>query len=192
MAAAGPAGQTRHMSRMLRSLLILVAVGLLLAACAGPARQAGAPSPPSLEPLGPLPAASAAPVEPEAVTVTLIRSPTCGCCSGHAEHLAAAGYDVESVLTEAFTTVKDAHSVPDRMRSCHTTLVNEYFIEGHVPAEAIAQLLAERPDIDGIALPGMPAGSPGMGGIADGPLTIWAIAGGEVVGEFGRFEAPTE
>lgn len=73
------------------------------------------------------------------------------------------------------------------MRSCHTSEVAGYFVEGHVPVAAIERLLAERPEIDGIALAGMPAGSPGMGGTLEGPLVVFAIADGELVGESGRF-----
>lgn len=128
----------------------------------------------------------------EARDITLIRSPSCTCCGGHEAHLQRAGYGVRSHLTDDYMTVKDAHDIPIEMRSCHTALIGRYFVEGHVPVAAIEKLLAERPDIDGIALPGMPAGSPGMGGTATEPLTVYAIAGGAVVGEFGSFESPFE
>lgn len=65
------------------------------------------------------------------------------------------------------------------MQSCHTTLVSEYFVEGHVPVEAIWKLLEEQPPIDGIALPGMPSGSPGMGGDKEKPLVIYSILDGK-------------
>jgi hypothetical protein len=73
------------------------------------------------------------------------------------------------------------------MRSCHTSTIGRYFVEGHVPFAAIQQLMEQRPDIDGISLPGMPAGSPGMGGDLEGPLVVYAIDDGQVVGEFGSF-----
>ena len=177
------------MNRMLRILTASIIGGLLLGGCAGSAASPPAAQPASAEPIGPV--APAVPAPPAANgttnTVTLVRSPTCGCCEGHEEHLTAAGYEVRSVLTDGYGDVKDAQGVPLEMRSCHTSLVGRYFVEGHVPAAAIEQLLRDAPDIDGIALPGMPPGSPGMGGIAADGLTVWAIDGGEVVGEFGNF-----
>ena len=68
--------------------------------------------------------------------------------------------------------------VPMEYASCHTTIVAGYFVEGHVPLAAIERLLAERPDIDGLALPGMPPGSPGMGGTQQGPFEVLAITDG--------------
>ena len=160
---------------------------LLLAACSAGGERAPLTASPDLA-VGPLPPIVAAPAR----QITLIRSLTCSCCAGHEAHLMRAGFDVSSHLTGAYTSVKDAHLIPADMRSCHTSLVGRYFVEGHVPVAAIEQLLRDGPDIDGIALPGMPPGSPGMGGVADGPLTIYAISDGSVVGEFGRFEAPLE
>lgn len=119
--------------------------------------------------------------------LTLTRSPTCACCKGHEAYLEQAGIAVRTVIDEDITTIKEDHRIPSEMRSCHTSEVAGYFVEGHVPLAAIERLLTERPEIDGIALPGMPAGSPGMGGTLEGPLVVFAIADGEVVGEFGRF-----
>jgi hypothetical protein len=174
------------MNRMLRTLIVSILAGMLIAGCAG----AAATPPPAAQPAPAQPIGPVAPVPSSgamANTVTLVRSPTCGCCEGHEQHLAAAGYEVRSVLTDGYGEVKDAHRIPLDMRSCHTSLVGRYFVEGHVPADAIEQLLRDMPDIDGIALPGMPPGSPGMGGIAADGLTVWAIDGGKVVGEFGNF-----
>jgi hypothetical protein len=177
------------MDRMLRTLITSMLGGLLLIGCAGATATPPPARPAPAEPIGPV--APAVPASPggtgAANTVTLVRSPTCGCCEGHEEHLVAAGYEVRSVLTDGYGKVKDAHGIPLDMRSCHTSLVGRYFVEGHVPAAAIEQLLRDAPDIDGIALPGMPPGSPGMGGIAADGLTVWAIDDGEVVGEFGNF-----
>ena len=71
------------------------------------------------------------------------------------------------------------HNIPSELESCHTTEVAGYFVEGHVPVEAIDKLLEEKPDIDGIALPGMPAGSPGMGGLKTEDFVIYALKDGE-------------
>lgn len=114
------------------------------------------------------------------VTVTVYRTPTCGCCKGHEDYLREHGFRTESEVMEDLGGVKERLGVPEEMWSCHTAVIGQYFIEGHVPVEAITRLLEERPAIDGIALPGMPAGSPGMGGEKEGPFVIYAVADGEV------------
>ncbi len=83
-------------------------------------------------------------------------------------------------MMDSVEEVKDDLDIPEDMRSCHTSLVGEYYVEGHVPVEAVRQLLLEQPDIDGIALPGMPQGSPGMSGNKDGTWVIYSISGGAV------------
>lgn len=95
-------------------------------------------------------------------TITVYKSPTCGCCTKWVEYLQAHGYTVATHDTEDMQTVKAANGVPARLHSCHTALVGGYVIEGHVPAQTIDRLLRERPRVAGIAVPGMPAGSPGM------------------------------
>jgi hypothetical protein len=96
-------------------------------------------------------------------SIAVFKSPTCGCCAKWNEHMSAAGYTVNSRDLTDMNAVKDEHRVPSPLRSCHTALVAGYVIEGHVPADVVARLLAERPaGVVGIAVPGMPAGSPGM------------------------------
>ena len=114
------------------------------------------------------------------VVVTVYRSPTCGCCKAWEDHLREAGYTVESIETAAVSEVKAEHNVPRPLQSCHTALVEGYVIEGHVPAADIARLLSERPDIRGLAVPGMPAGSPGMEvpGRAAQPYEVYAFTDG--------------
>lgn len=90
------------------------------------------------------------------------KSPSCGCCGVWVDHVRAAGFPVEVHDTEDMMTVKDRLGVPEPMMSCHTAEVDGYFVEGHVPAEDIKRLLAEKPKARGIAVPGMPLGSPGM------------------------------
>jgi len=123
----------------------------------------------------------------EGVEVLLTKSPTCGCCSEHAAYLRRFGMSVTEEARGDFTTVKDLYDIPAEMRSCHTATVGRYFVEGHVPYAAIQQLFAELPDIDGISLPGMPPGSPGMDGQLEGQLVVYAIKDGRVVGEFGSY-----
>ena len=112
-------------------------------------------------------------------TITVYRTSTCGCCKAWEQHLRDSGYTVESVELDqtALDGVKSEHGVPMPLRSCHMGVVEGYAIEGHVPAEDLARLLAERPDIRGLAVPGMPPGSPGMDvrGYEDQPFEVFAF-----------------
>jgi hypothetical protein len=90
------------------------------------------------------------------------KSATCGCCSKWVEHMRAAGVTVEASNVPDVNLYKQKHGVPPQLASCHTALVDGYVIEGHVPADDVIKLLRERPEIIGIAVPGMPMGSPGM------------------------------
>ena len=94
--------------------------------------------------------------------VTVYKSPTCGCCGKWVEHLGENGFEVETVDVNAMTSVKESLGVPQSMYSCHTAQVGGYVIEGHVPAADITRLLQQRPPIAGLAVPGMPIGSPGL------------------------------
>ncbi|MCK5653080.1 MAG: hypothetical protein KAJ42_16955, partial [Gemmatimonadetes bacterium] len=114
-----------------------------------------------------------------AQAITVHSSPTCGCCGGYEEYLEAEGFELESIKTDDTTELKDSLAIPEDMRSCHTAMVDGYFVEGHVPVEAIWKLLEEQPQIEGIALPGMPSGSPGMPGVKAQPLTVYSIVDGE-------------
>jgi hypothetical protein len=94
--------------------------------------------------------------------IEVFKSPTCGCCSQWVEHMRAGGFTVRATNLEDLTDVKTKHRVPAQMESCHTGVVNGYVIEGHVPAADVHRLLRERPPVAGVAVPGMPIGSPGM------------------------------
>lgn len=95
--------------------------------------------------------------------MTVYKRSTCGCCSMWIDHMEAAGYQVEAIDRDAdLHVVKDSLGLPADLSSCHTGVVDGYVVEGHVPAEQVDRLLAERPDVLGIAVPGMPIGSPGM------------------------------
>jgi hypothetical protein len=107
-------------------------------------------------------------------------SPTCGCCREYADYLRDNGHSVEVRLVDDLPDIKDSLGVPTEAESCHTTMIGGYIVEGHVPVEVIDKLLRERPGIDGVALPDMPAGSPGMGGTKEGPFEILSINGGTV------------
>jgi hypothetical protein len=94
--------------------------------------------------------------------VVVYKSPTCGCCGDWITHMRSAGFEVEVHDTADLTPIKERSGVGPALRSCHTAVVGGYVLEGHVPAEQVTRLLAERPDIRGLAVPGMPIGSPGM------------------------------
>ena len=95
-------------------------------------------------------------------TILISKDPSCGCCSGWAEHLRAAGFQTKIVDVANLAPIKERLGVPPALASCHTAEIDGYVIEGHVPASAIRRLLAERPPASGLAVPGMPIGSPGM------------------------------
>jgi hypothetical protein len=94
--------------------------------------------------------------------VVVSKSPSCGCCGQWVEHMRAAGFTLEVHNMANMNPVKERVGVPPGKGSCHTAEVAGYFIEGHVPAEDVQRLLAERPAARGLAVPGMPMGSPGM------------------------------
>ena len=94
--------------------------------------------------------------------VEVYKSPTCGCCSAWVDHLRDQGFEVRTIETDKVDELKATRRIPRQVQSCHTALVSGYVVEGHVPAADVARLLKERPAIAGIAVPGMPVGSPGM------------------------------
>ena len=109
---------------------------------------------------------------------TIFKNPQCGCCETYGEYLRSNGYEVKVVATHDLPLIQERQGVPAGLEGCHTTLIGGYFVDGHVPIETFDRLLAERPDINGITLPGMPTGSPGMGGPKTEPFTIHAVADG--------------
>lgn len=130
---------------MTRNWLAVLAVSLTaLAGCAEPAAVAGAPE------------------AGQGVGVVVHKTPTCGCCGDWVEHLRESGFDVTVRDLDDLSPVKERVGVPYGLGSCHTAEVEGYFVEGHVPAQDVERLLAERPDARGLTVPGMPLGSPGM------------------------------
>ena len=95
-------------------------------------------------------------------TISVYKTPTCGCCQEWVTHLEANGFEVSTHDMADLRSIKSMAGVQPRHASCHTALVDGYVVEGHVPATDIERLLKERPDIVGISVPGMPIGSPGM------------------------------
>ena len=94
--------------------------------------------------------------------VEIFKSPTCGCCGAWVDHLKDAGFPVKVVEVDDTTVTRKRYGLPDKFGSCHTGIVNGYVVEGHVPATEIKRLLASKPSAIGLAVPGMPVGSPGM------------------------------
>ena len=102
------------------------------------------------------------PAQAKAEEVTVYKSATCGCCGKWIDHMKAAGFAIKVVDMDDITEIKQASGVPMKLRTCHTAVVGNYVIEGHVPADLVKKMLAEKPAAAGIAVAGMPVGSPGM------------------------------
>jgi hypothetical protein len=133
---------------------------------------------------GPAQAQSTKKAGPIAARVYL--SPTCGCCGKWADHMKAAGFAVTREVTAELDSVPARMRVPERLRSCHTAVIDSYLVEGHIPADLVTKLLRERPKIAGIAAPGMPLGSPGMESPNPQPYVIVAFRADGSVYEFAR------
>jgi hypothetical protein len=108
----------------------------------------------------------------------MYKGPKCQCCEAHAEHLRQNGFQITVNATHNLAQINRNFGVPKQLEACHVTLIDNYLVAGHVPAETIRRLLTERPSIKGISLPGMPKGSPGMTGEKAAPFTIYEIGAG--------------
>lgn len=106
---------------------------------------------------------------------TVFKNPQCGCCANYVEHLRRAGFTVAVESVDDIAGMSRMAGIPDDFQGCHFARIDRYVVSGHVPLEAVDRLLDERPDIKGITLPGMPAGSPGMSGTKTGPLTVYTL-----------------
>ena len=145
-------------SRRLARAAFAFALTVAAAACAG----SGSPDAAAKEPQAGKQVALA---QADSTKVVVYKTPTCGCCKKWVEHLQQHGFQVETHDMDNVQPVKVANGLPGGLESCHTSIVNGYVVEGHVPADVIRRLLRERPEgVAGIAVPGMPAGSPGMEG----------------------------
>lgn len=122
---------------------------------------------------------SAAPAKAqEKPPATLYKNPQCSCCEEYASYLRSHGYAVTVRPTHDLPLIRRRHGVSEALAGCHTTLIGGYVVEGHVPVGTLNKLLNEHPNIKGISLPGMPAGSPGMTGIKRAPFEIYEITNG--------------
>jgi hypothetical protein len=115
----------------------------------------------------------------EKPAVQLYKNPQCSCCEGYAAYLRQHGYSVTTTPTHDLALIRRRYGVPERLAGCHTMIIGDYVVEGHVPIGAVNKLLRELPKIRGISLPGMPEGSPGMTGEKTEPFTIYEISDGE-------------
>jgi len=121
--------------------------------------------------------ASAGPAQ-AGTPITMWKNPNCGCCGEWVAYLQRNGFSATVIEAASMQPVKDHHGVPPELHSCHTAQVGGYAIEGHVPAGAIRRLLAQRPAGRGLAVPGMPIGSPGMEGGSPEVYTVWLFGDG--------------
>lgn len=106
--------------------------------------------------------ASVAPTAQVKTPITVYKTPTCGCCGKWVDHMRQNGFNPTVNDLPNLAAVKQSAGVPGNLQSCHTSTIEGYAIEGHVPADVVRQLLKEKPKVAGIAVPGMPIGSPGM------------------------------
>jgi hypothetical protein len=109
------------------------------------------------------------------IQATLYKNPQCTCCERYAQYLRENGFQVDVKPTNDLAEISRNAGVPEALEGCHTMFVGGYVVDGHVPIEVIRKLLAEKPAIAGITLPGMPPGSPGMDGPKTGAWTIYAV-----------------
>lgn len=111
----------------------------------------------------------------EATEVKLYKNPQCSCCEGYADYLRENGFTVSVEPTHELAAMSRDAGIPDAFQGCHLSMIDGYAVSGHVPVDTVNKLLTERPEIKGITLPGMPMGSPGMGGDKTEPFTIYEI-----------------
>ena len=109
------------------------------------------------------------------ISATLYKDPNCGCCEGYVDHLRQNGFAVDVRPSDDPAAISREAGVPAELQGCHTMFVEGYVVDGHVPAAIVRKLLAEKPAITGITLPGMPPGSPGMGGTKVESFVIYAF-----------------
>ena len=121
--------------------------------------------------------------------ITVFKTPTCGCCGKWVEHLKANGFTVKVQEVNDTSAYERQYRVPRTMESCHTAVVNGYTIEGHVPAAEIKRLLNEKPKAVGLAVPGMPVGSPGMEAAHSEAFSVFVFDEGGHASVYARYPA---
>lgn len=154
---------------------------LLTVACSSPEPEGSAPPAMNAGEVASPSAAVAAPSTPiipvgEQIALRVVKSPTCGCCTAWVDYMKENGFAVTVEDREVFTELKRANGVTPELESCHTAFAGDLVIEGHVPAELVKKVLREKPvGVHGIAVPGMPVGSPGMEGGTPQRYTVFTF-----------------
>lgn len=115
----------------------------------------------------------------EKIAATLYKNPGCKCCDGYADYLRVNGFNVAVIEHPNISLIKRKYGVREDLEGCHSTVIGDYIVEGHVPVTSVKKLLTDKPAIKGISLPGMPEGSPGMSGTKEGPFEILSITGSD-------------
>ncbi len=167
--------------------LVLGLSSLTLTACSQQGATGVAPAPSASAPV-----AVADPINGVLPRMIVHKTPWCGCCTAWAEQAEAAGFAVELRDIEDMSPIKRALGVPAAQASCHTAEVEGYFVEGHVPFDDIKRLLAERPAARGIAVPGMPLGSPGMEAGVRHSYSVNLVAEDGTVSEYAKYPGDME
>ncbi len=122
----------------------------------------------------------------EGLSATLYKDPSCGCCGAYADYLEQNGFKVQRIDSNQMSVIKEKLGT-SQAASCHTVKIGDYVVEGHVPVAAIHKMLTEKPAIHGLALPGMPMNSPGMGPEKKGSLEVLSLdKDGKVIGLYQR------
>ena len=137
------------MNKVVRKVIGVSAAGVVLALASAHAGDAAN--------------AAAAPMA-KPIAIKVYKTPQCACCKAWVDHLRTHGFQVESMDMPDLSLIKQKYGVKPALQACHTAVVNGYVVEGHVPADVILKLLKEHPAVAGVAVPGMPVGSPGMEG----------------------------
>lgn len=119
--------------------------------------------------------AFASPALAEPLQATLYKNPQCGCCEGYAAYLRDNGFNVDVKPTNELAEISAKAGVSEAFQGCHTTFIDGYVVDGHVPVNVVRKLITEKPSIAGITLPGMPMGSPGMSGTKTEKFVIYTV-----------------
>lgn len=175
----------------------IATIAILLSACGAAQNSAMdiAKTTSGTLPLASAQAASTAPAKPSTSRssstktlpkVLVHKSESCGCCGAWVDHLRSAGFTVEVRNSDDLQPVKQRLGITPSMMSCHTAEVGGYFVEGHVPAADIKRLLAQKPDVKGLVLPGMPLGSPGME-VPDGRVQPYVVSAVDKQGQLSDY-----
>ena len=120
------------------------------------------------------------------LSIDIYKTPSCGCCEVYSKYMSNKGISVKEINLDYLEEIKSKYSIPHEMMACHTSVVGGYAVEGHIPLDVIEKLLAEKPNIKGIAFPGLPSGTPGMPGPKTEEWVVYSIHNDGSISEFLR------